>query len=131
MASNVSSLKTACDNVTAVTKAALKKEPLYLDAKFQQVTDVQKKATVQQLFLELGKMYVTSKDTDKDATVSTIVGRMKLITQNQEAPEVHAKSAAITEIVSKAFQEVKVAASHDPIAFLQRMLSCLFLSKEW
>jgi len=128
MANNVSSLKTACDNVTAVTKAAIKKEPLYLNEKFQLVTDLQQKATVQELFLELGKMYVTSKDSDKDATVSTILGRMKLITQNQETPETNTKSAAILAVISKAFQHLKTA--KDQAAFLQGSLSGLAIGKE-
>ncbi len=124
-----SSLKSALTNATTVAREAAKKQQ-YLDSQFQIVQGPQRKATFQELFLQLGKIYAVSQDVDGGKIASQTLKMVQLIVRSQETPETHAKCAAIATVVSKAFDLLKAVAPKDRPAFLQRALTALLVGKE-
>ncbi len=129
MANAVSHLKSALTNATAVAREAAKKQQ-YLDSQFQIVQDPQRKATFQELFLQLGKIYAISQDVDGGKSASQTLNMVQLIVKSQETPDTHAKCKAIATVASKAFDLLKAVAPKDRPAFLQRALTALLVGKE-
>jgi hypothetical protein len=126
MTNITSVLNSALTNATAVSRAAIKKEKSYLDGRFQVVAGIEQKAGYQALLLELGKMYVASKDNDKDSSVAKTCQVLRLIVKYQEAPELQAKCVAIIDVAAKAFLYLKQISP----SFLQKALSSLVLAKK-